>query len=86
MILSASELLAQSKNTLVSTRFLYFALPILSTHNDGLNRGIASTTNLAPMTSEFYPIMEQVRRGRKNIPCRENLAKQKATLSNAVKC
>jgi len=26
------------------------------------------------MTTEFYPIMEQVRHGQK-IPCRENLAK-----------
>jgi len=37
------------------------------------------------MTSEFYPIMEQVRRGHK-FPRRENLAKLKAALSYAVKC
>jgi hypothetical protein len=37
------------------------------------------------MTSEFYPIMEQVRTGRK-FPRRESLAKLKATLSCEVKC
>jgi hypothetical protein len=43
---------------------IFIASPILSTHNDGLNRGNVRNTNLAPMTSEFYPIMEQARRGR----------------------
>ena len=37
------------------------------------------------MTTEFYPIMEQVRH-RAKVPCRENLAKLKATLSYEVKC
>ncbi len=35
----------------------------MSTHNDGLNRGHTRNTNLVPMTTEFYPIMEQVRPG-----------------------
>jgi hypothetical protein len=44
-------------------------------------------TNLAPMTSEFYPIMEQVRLGlRIKIPCRESLTKRSAPLSCEVKC
>jgi hypothetical protein len=64
---------------------IFIASPILSTHNDGLNRGNVRNTNLAPMTREFYPIMEQARLGRQNVPCRENLAKRKAALSNAVK-
>jgi len=38
------------------------------------------------MTSEFYPIMEQVGHGRKKFPRRESLTKLKATLSYEVKC
>jgi hypothetical protein len=75
----------EGKNKLITNTLVFIVSPKLSTHNDGLNRG-ASTTNLAPMTTEFYPIMEQVRHGRNKLPCRESLAKLKATLSHAVKC
>jgi hypothetical protein len=42
-------------------------LPHCEHHDDGLNRE-ASTTKLATMTFEFYPIMEQVRYGRAKVP------------------
>jgi len=37
------------------------------------------------MTTEFYPIMEQMGQ-RAKVPRRESLTKLKATLSNEVKC
>jgi hypothetical protein len=57
-----------------------------STHNDGLSRGNARNTNLAPMTIRVLPNYGTGEARAKKVPSRENLAKQKATLSNAVKC
>jgi len=63
---------------------IFIASPKMSTHNDGLNRGSKHNKSCTYDEGVLPDYGTGEARARK-VPCRENLAKQKATLSNAVK-